>query len=1016
MKKFSERKNEDRILLLSDIPPCKNYSGGIMLAQMTKFLLDEKKKVYCYCTMSDYLNPIYNTDINNDIELKIVKRPEENMVSATKSQYKEYYKEIKRIEKSIIDYIKDNKITKLWCPVQGEVLTKLLHGIYKKIKIDYVVQVWDPIEWWIKEHHFDEQREKETLLMYKELIQNAKKCITTSKSMSKKYSKEFKTKCIEVMPPLERVRIESKESPEDKIIIAMSGQIYAKEELDKLLCALDKMEWQYNKKDIFFYHYGDWNDTYIDFKRHEKYKERFIRKGFVEQDKLLQELSKCDLLYCPYFFSKDKTLKKVAELSFPSKLVTYLAIDVPVLLHAPDYASPYKFLKENDCAYFIDTINTSQIKDKLITILKFSDREKILQNEVKAFNSNFTFEKFKQNFLEALDLKYDGKKKLNILEVNNIDLSGRRFNGYDLQEEINKNTIHRAKQIVTYKESKNDKVLMFYNTNEKCWAEWRLMDAEANELAVHSQLSFTSNILKNNDSFINADIVHYHLIHNTKLSLYQMIELCSNKPSIWTFHDPWPFTGRCVYPQECEEWKTGCKKCKYLDNLFPLKKDNCKYLWELKRKIYEKLDIDIVITTPFMDEMIKNSPLTQCFKNVHIIPFGIDLNKFNNTISKEEARRKLNIPQGDIVLFFRAQMAMKGTEYIIEALKKLDTNVSITLVSCSEIGLLEELKNKYNVIELGNIEDEEMILAYNACDIFLMPSRSESFGLMAIEAMACSRPIIIFNNSALPSVTFAPECGVLVENKNSDKLMEAIKYMIDNPEERERRGKLGRKLAEQHYDINVYHKKILELYEQVYERQKDKKPQKISTQIDYSREDVQLLIKKLKKIYPKVFSGESLEADFLKNEKDIKFKKGLQIDYSDDSIQNLIVLFNKYIYERLNRYEEEKSEKNSYSKITRIMDLYKNDRHELLHQISIKFSFNKIVYIFARTCYRFMRKIKHFICGDRYKRLSARVKTLEQQMYDVQYRLWIEEEKARKIEESNVEEQRSKGINNNTSI
>ena len=131
--------------------------------------------------------------------------------------------------------------------------------------------------------------------------------------------------------------------------------------------------------------------------------------------------------------------------------------------------------------------------------------------------------------------------KIKILEVNNIDLAGRRFNGYDLQEEINKNTIHRAKQIVTYKESKNDKVLMFYNTNEKCWAEWRLMDAEANELAVHSQLSFTSNILKNNDSFINADIVHYHLIHNTKLSLYQMIELCSNKPSIWTFHDPWPF-------------------------------------------------------------------------------------------------------------------------------------------------------------------------------------------------------------------------------------------------------------------------------------------------------------------------------------------------------------------------------------------------------------------------------------------------------------------------------------------
>ena len=83
--------------------------------------------------------------------------------------------------------------------------------------------------------------------------------------------------------------------------------------------------------------------------------------------------------------------------------------------------------------------------------------------------------------------------------------------------------------------------------------------------------------------------------------------------------------------------------------------------------------------------------------------------------------------------------------------------------------------------------------------------------------------IIVFNNSALPYVTFAPECGVLVENKNSKKLMEAIKMLIDNPKERERRGKLGRKLAEENYDINTYNEKLISIYEKVYERQKNKK-------------------------------------------------------------------------------------------------------------------------------------------------------------------------------------------------
>lgn len=945
---------KEKILLLTDIPPCKNYTGGLMSSQMIRFLLEEKKEVFCFCIKSKYVIPKFHDDIKHDINMVIVDRPEEIL---SNNNYSKYYSDIKSIEKQLLKYIKQNNITKIWCPVQGEVLTKLLNNIYRKLHIPYIVQIWDPIEWWIKEHKFDEFRKNKTLVEYEMLLKNSSYCITTSIAMSKHYINKFNIKCIEVMPSIEKKEIEINGKDSSKFIIALSGQIYAKDEFDSLLNALDELQWEYNGKKIFFEHYGLWNDNYINKYKHEKYYNRIIKKGFTPQEKLFEQLSYVDLLYCPYFFSDSEIEKKVSTLSFPSKLITYLSINVPTLLHAPNYSSPYLFLKDTGASYLMDTIDKSLMINQLKNIMDNSDNNLLLKNAYNVFVNNFTIDKMKKNFLEALSINYIDNKKLNILEVNNVDLSGRRFNGFDLQEEINKNTLNRAKQIVTYKSSNDKNVITFYKNTKQLAKEWELLYYESNILSVHSQLSIVSNMLKNNDFFNNADIVHYHLIHNTKLSLSSMVELSNNKPSIWTIHDPWAFTGRCVYPQECQKWENGCNDCEFLDNLFPLKQDNCHSLWKLKNKIYNNLDIDIVVTTPFMLDMIKTSPLTKNFKNVHLIPFGLDLNKFSNNISKQEARIKLGINKNDIVLFFRAQLAMKGTEYIVEALKMLELDKPITLVSCSEIGLLEDLKDKYTIIELGDIQDDQMIVAYNACDMFLMPSRGESFGFMAIEAMACSRPIIIFNNSALPSVTFAPECGVLVENKNSYKLMEAIQYLIENPSEMEKRGKLGRKLAEEHYDIRTYNKRIFELYETVYERQKNKTPLVQQNDIDYNLKDVQVLLNKLNFIYRELFPNEKIPYSLLVN--DYGFDTSYKIDYSLDSVQNLILLFNKYLYEKVIQIEGDFLDVESLSKFEKFKYLFSNDRPELTYRICKHLEKYRIFYKILRIFYRILRKIKH---------------------------------------------------------
>lgn len=960
---------KEKILLLTDIPPSKNYTGGLQISNLLRFLIEEKLKVECFCVMNKNLQPNIDLNVFNDINLEIYDKPEENFEISNISK-RQYYFKINRLKRKLNTYIKKNKITKVWGIIQGEVITSLMESV-KNNDVDYVVQIWDPIEWWIKENHFNENRSLEVLKKYELVVSNASCCMTSSFAMSKEYSEKYKVKCIEIMSPLNKPNIlfDKAKKNNDSFVISISGQIYAKNETENLLLALQRINWIYKGKKIIFKYYGIWSNNYINLKKFNNYSEHVQIKGFLPHNKLLEELSYSDLLYCPYFFSKENYHKKVSELSFPSKLISYMALNVPVLLHAPNYSSPYVYINKINGGFLLDTMDIEKIVKKIKEIMdiNYNYKNKLIKNANISFLENFSFDKVKRNLFTALDIKYLNNKKLRILEVNNVDLPGKRFNGYDLQKMINSDTCHSAKQIVTYKTSNDNNVIKFYNSNKILGLAENLINAEAEFLSVHSQISLTSNVLLEHDEFINSDLVHYHLIHNTKLSLSKMVELC-NKPSIITIHDPWNFTGRCVHPQECSKWKTGCKNCENLDTLFPLNEDNSNSLWKLKKKIYKKLDVDIVVTTPFMMNMMKKSPLTKNFENVHLIPFGIDLNKFNDNVSKEEAREKLKIDKKSVVLFFRAQMASKGTEFIIEALEQLNTKANIVLVSCDEVGLLDGLSEKYTVMDLGNIKDDELIIAYRACDIFLMPSRGESFGLMAIEAMACHRPVIVFDNSALPSVTFAPECGVLVENKNSIKLMNAIKWLIEDETEREKRGILGRKLAEKYYNVNDYNKKMVDLYEKAYERQKNKNKNKIDiSKIDYNLVDVQFLISKLKNIFYSIFNDQKLEVDFIKHEKKYIIKDGYKIDYSIESVQNVINQFNDYLFNLLKEENLFKLKNKDFGKMflyEKIIYLIKNDRGKLKIATKKRLKNHKILYLLINFFYKFLRKIKRIIFND----------------------------------------------------
>lgn len=407
---------------------------------------------------------------------------------------------------------------------------------------------------------------------------------------------------------------------------------------------------------------------------------------------------------------------------------------------------------------------------------------------------------------------------MKVVHVTDEDLPGRHFNGYDLLDDLATRGID-GKQAVLRKHSDNADVVALFTGRGDEELQHRLQEVERRH-SINNLLMPWGRLLAETTEFKNADVVHYHLIHNHVISLYDMKWLFGMKPSVWTFHDPWPVTGHCVHPMGCGGWLSGCDPCPYLDRLFPIAHDHADRMWQAKQRVFAELDLDVVIASEWMLDMVQRSSLTSHFERVHLIPYGIDTRSFVADDEKGSSRRRLGIAEDDFVVLFRAHSwEVKGLRYLIEALAAKPPARRTTLLTVDGRGLLKGLRREYRVVDLGWVDDDALYpRVFSACDVFVMPSLAEAFGLMAVEAMAAGRPVVCFEGTALPAVTHAPECGIAVPSGDSIALRAALDRLAEDPAEVAHRGQLGREIVAEQYGHERYLDAMAELYGSVLAR------------------------------------------------------------------------------------------------------------------------------------------------------------------------------------------------------
>ncbi len=242
------------------------------------------------------------------------------------------------------------------------------------------------------------------------------------------------------------------------------------------------------------------------------------------------------------------------------------------------------------------------------------------------------------------------------------------------------------------------------------------------------------------------------------------------------------------------------------------------FLWKFK-KIISKIVLNsanaVVALTEDMKKEIKKN-----FKNeILVLPNGVDLEKFKG-FSKEIVHDKLKIPiEEKVILFVGELKKVKGLEYLIEAFKKINqrfVNSKLLLVGGGlEKENLENIVKKNNlqnkIIFVGRIANQEVCEYMIGSDVFVLPSLSEGFPLVILEAMASGLPIVATKVRGLSEILKDNKNGFLVDPKNSEDLFQRILILLENDQLRKEISNLNKNQAKE-YSWEKITKEIEKIY------------------------------------------------------------------------------------------------------------------------------------------------------------------------------------------------------------
>lgn len=287
----------------------------------------------------------------------------------------------------------------------------------------------------------------------------------------------------------------------------------------------------------------------------------------------------------------------------------------------------------------------------------------------------------------------------------------------------------------------------------------------------------TKKLLRTLDQ-IKPDIIHLHNLHNLTVDLRGLFGYIkkNNIKTVWTLHDCWALTGRCPHYElaKCGKWKTGCGNCPQIKVYPPAYIDLTGLMWKLKRRWFTSIET-MVITPPsqWLADQVKQSYLKDY--PIQVIHNGIDLSVFKPTES--DFRSQYGCENKKVILGVAFDWdKRKGLDVFIELSRRLPADYRIVLVGTDE-KVEEKLPDNFIAIRRTQ-NQQELAAIYSAADVFVNPTRADTFPTVNIEALACGTPVVTFAVGGSGEM-LNDTCGMVVPCDDIDAMVNAINEITE---------------------------------------------------------------------------------------------------------------------------------------------------------------------------------------------------------------------------------------------
>jgi len=271
----------------------------------------------------------------------------------------------------------------------------------------------------------------------------------------------------------------------------------------------------------------------------------------------------------------------------------------------------------------------------------------------------------------------------------------------------------------------------------------------------------------------HPDMLWLHNLHGYYINVEMLFSWMKKHPEMqvkWTLHDCWAFTGHCSHFSYvgCDRWKTACYSCPQKSCYPASYADQSRSNYLRKKAAFTGVrNMTLITPSQWLADLTRQSFLG-CY------PVEVEHNTINHDIFKPTAgdfRQRMGLQDQIIVLGVASYWnERKGLNDFYALRKMLDSRYTIVLVGLSD---KQSAVLPAGILGVRHTDSAQQLAEiYTTADVFVNPSREETFGLTTAEALACGTEAIVYKGTACEEIT--GKLGGIAVEQNVNGLYDAI--------------------------------------------------------------------------------------------------------------------------------------------------------------------------------------------------------------------------------------------------